>query len=309
MNKTVFINGGAGRMICALPALERFIIDNPDGYIITEAGLDFVWGNTLLQDRTFEVNTKGLFENIIKPSETISPEPYRDHDYYNQRLSIAQTFDKLINGNHRPDFDYKPRIILNKDEELHGIAAVKHAKEEHKKEKTIVIQPFGRSAVNDENLKVVVDSSSRSLEVKTFLTICRALREKYNVISMTEFPVPDDDLTVNPKNLTLRKWAAVISSSDYFIGCDSSGQHIAYSMNIPGSIILGSTFAVNVSYPHYFNIIEKDGFVKRYSPIRLTEYGSYEADRINDLSMEFDEKETEKLIKNIMLDIKKKIGE
>lgn len=309
MNKIVFINGGAGRMICALPALERFIQENPDGYIITEAGLDFVWGNRLLQDRTFDINTKGLFENILKHGQIISPEPYRDNDYYNQRLSIAQTFDKLINGSVRDNFDYKPNIVLNKEEELHGVSAIQHAKTEHKKEKTIVIQPYGRSSVNDENLKIVADYSTRSLETKTYLEIVKALRENFNIISMTEFPVPGDDITLNPKQLTLRKWAAIIDSADYFIGCDSVGQHLAYSKDKPGSVILGSTFAVNVSYPKYFNIIEKEGFEKKYSPIRITEFGCYEADRHNDLALEFSNDETKKIISSITTHIKKTIGE
>jgi hypothetical protein len=309
MKKTVFINGGAGRMICALPALERFITENPENYIITEGGLDFVWGNTLLQDHTFEANTKGLFENIIKPNEILSPEPYRDHDYYNQRISIAQAFDKIINGNVREDCNYKPTIILNKEEELHGVSVINHAREEHKKEKTIVIQPVGRSSNNDESLKVVVDYSSRSLEISTYLALVTALKEHYNVVSMTEFEIPGDNLTVNPKQITLRKWAAIIENADYFIGCDSVGQHLAYAMDTPGTVILGSTFAINVSYPDYFNIIEKEGFEKRYSPIRISEFGCYEADRINDRALDFNEKETKQLIDNILSDIKKKIGE
>ena len=309
MQKTVFINGGAGRMICALPALERFIKENPDGYVISEAGMDFVWGNPILQDRTFDINTKGLFENIIRHSEIISPEPYRDNDYYNQRISISQAFDKLINGNVRKDCDYIPTIILNKEEELNGISAVAHAKSEHKKNKTIVIQPFGRSSINDTNLKVIADYSTRSIEQSTYFAIAKALREQYNVISMTEFPIPDDNFSINPKELTLRKWAAIIDTADYFIGCDSVGQHLAYAMNKPGSVILGSTFAINVSYPQHFNIIEKEGFDKRYSPIRISEACCYEADRLNDRALEFNDKETEQLIKNIMTHIKKTIGE
>jgi len=309
MHKTVFINGGAGRMLCALPALERFITENPDSYIVTEGGLDFVWGNKLLQDRTFDVNSKGLFETIIKHGDTISPEPYRDYDYYNQRISIAQGFDKLINGNVRLDHDYRPNIVLNKEEELHGVTVVKHAKAEHKHTKTIIIQPVGRSSVNDADLGVVADYSTRSLEVKTFLAIAKALKEHYNVISMTEFPIPGDDITINPKDLTLRKWGAIIDTADYFIGCDSVGQHLAYAFNKPGTVILGSTFAQNVSYPSYFNIIEKEGFEKRYSPIRITEAGCYETDRINDLALEFNDTETQQLIDNILSDIRKKIGE
>jgi hypothetical protein len=80
-------------------------------------------------------------------------------------------------------------------------------------------------------------------------------------------------------------------------------------MKKPGSVILGSTFAVNVSYPNYFNIIEKQGVEKRYSPIRISEVGCYEADRINDMLLEFNDNETEEVIANIMAHINKTIGE
>jgi hypothetical protein len=36
MYKIAFVNGGAGRMICSIPALERFIRENPDAYVVTE---------------------------------------------------------------------------------------------------------------------------------------------------------------------------------------------------------------------------------------------------------------------------------
>lgn len=311
MYKVVFVNGGAGRMICALPALERFIQENPDGYIVTEGGIDFVWGHPTLQDRTFDSNHKGLFENILKDGEIITTEPYRDNDYYNQRISIAQAFDKQINGNYREDFDYKPAIFLNKEEDMYGLSVVMHAKAEQKKNKTIVLQPYGRSSTHEHDLGLIVDTSSRSLEMEVFNKIVDKLSLKYNLLLMSEHHCETHQnlKVISPKDLTLRKWCAVVDNADYFIGCDSVGQHFAYSMGTPGSIVLGSTFAVNVSYPKYFNIIEKQSVDKRYSPIRITEYGCYEADRINDRLMDFSGKELETLIDSIVKHISKKVGE
>lgn len=309
MYKCIYVNGGIGRMICSIPALEKFIKKNPDGYVITEGGIEFVLGNKLLQDRTFDVNTKGLFENIIKNGEIITTEPYRDWEYYNQKISIAQAFDKQINGSYDPPETYIPKLTLNKEEEITGVAVIKAAKEKHGKEKTILIQPFGRGANNDTNLGLVYDHGSRSLELRTYFAIAKALSEKYNIITMSEFDVPGDEIALRPKDLTLRKWAGVIEQCNYFVGCDSVGQHIARSYNIPGSVILGATFAVNVSYPSYFNIIEKVGFDKRYDPIRVCEFGCFESNRLNDTVMDFSDEETEQLVKNIMSDIKSKIGE
>ena len=54
----------------------------------------------------------------------------------------------------------------------------------------------------------------------------------------------------------LRTWSAVIEAADYFVGVDSVGQHIARIFDKPGSVILGSTFAENITYSEHFNIVE-----------------------------------------------------
>jgi hypothetical protein len=309
MRKIVFINGGAGRMLCALPALEKFAQNNPDGIIVSEAGMDFILGNPNLQDRTYPSNHKDLFDQFIKDGEIISPEPYRDNDYYNQRCSITQAFDKLINGTPITEKQQRAQIFLNKEEELNGMAVIKTAKEAHKKKKTIIIQPYGRGVTMEQNLGVMIDQSSRSLESNTYLELAKAIRTKYNLICMTEIPTPNDEYAIIPKNISLRYWAAAIDQCDYFIGCDSVGQHIAYTFNKPGSVIIGSTYAVNVTYPDYFKIYEKKGAVKKYSPIRVSDYDSHLADRVNDTVMNFSKQEEQEMIKSIMKDIKDKVGE
>ena len=309
MYKVAFVNGGAGRMVCSIPALEKFIVNNPENFIVTEGGLDFVWGNKILQDRTFDSNSKGLFENIIKNGEIISVEPYRVHDYYNQKCSIAQAVDKILNGSYESIEKYKVKLVANKEEEITGVAVTSEAKKVHGKKKTILIQPFGRSVLNDENMKTTYDHGSRSMENDFYLKLAKEIRTKYNLISMSEFQIPGDEYSMNPKNLTLRKWAAIISQVDYFVGCDSVGQHFAYGYDKPGTVICGSTFPINVSYTNHFNIIEKKGFERRYDPIRVCEFGSYEAARLNDMAMSFDAAETKDVINKIMSHIKSKIGE
>lgn len=306
MNKTILINGGMGRVLCAIPALERFITENPTAYIILDGGAELLLGNPLLQDRMYDSSTKGIFENIIKDSEFFIPEPYHDNEFYNQKINIAQAFDKIINGNIRENFDYRPNIFLNKQDVSTGIIACDRAKDQFKKDKTIVIQPFGRGSEECPDLNTIIDSSSRSLNLSTFLAIAKELKKHYNVISMSEFKIPGNEYTRHPENVPLRTWGAIIQNADYFIGCDSVGQHLAYAVNTPGTVILGSTFAENVSYPDYFNIIEKEGFKKRYSPFRINMLSCYEADELNDKAMDFDEDETKRMIDNILADIKLK---
>ena len=42
-SKAFFINGGAGRVICSIPAFEKYVEANPDEdfIIIAEGGTDF----------------------------------------------------------------------------------------------------------------------------------------------------------------------------------------------------------------------------------------------------------------------------
>jgi hypothetical protein len=84
---------------------------------------------------------------------------------------------------------------------------------------------------------------------------------------------------------------------------------MAYAFDIPGTVILGSTFAENTSYANHFNILQKSSTDIRYFPIRLCENGldGDIANRVNDTCMDFSEKETKDLISKILKDIKEKI--
>ena len=104
----------------------------------------------------------------------------------------------------------------------------------------------------------------------------------------------------------LRQWAGIVKLSDYFIGVDSVGQHIARSVNTPGTVIIGSTFPINTSYPNYFNIIEKN-VEKKYSPIRISNFESSLNNRLNEATMQFSEKEINDMFINICKDIEKKV--
>jgi ADP-heptose:LPS heptosyltransferase len=117
--------------------------------------------------------------------------------------------------------------------------------------------------------------------------------------------MPEDTYTMKPE-ADLRMWSAFIDAADYFIGCDSVGQHMARAVNKPGTVILGSTFAINTSYPNYFNIIERD-VPKVYSPIRISGLESHLADRINESTVEFTDDEINKMYADIVKDIEKKV--
>ena len=311
--KKVFsIDGGAGRAICAIPALEKYARLHPDeDWNIIIGGWDTLYfGNPLLQKRTYSMDVKGVFENLIRDSQIIHPEPYTLWEYYNQKCSLIEGFDKIINETDDHSDLGKPNLYLCKAEEKNAANMLAGVKSKQSKDLTIVIQPFGRSARVDNG--DIIDDSTRSIEPHVYQQLVKKLSQKYNIILMAEpdfinIVSQDDQVSEKPQGVDLRFWTAVIESVDYFIGCDSVGQHMARAFDIPGTVILGSTFAENISYPDYFNIIENKNIERTYSPIRITGFDNHLADRMNDKLMDFNEEEVDEIYKSIVKDIKEKV--
>lgn len=308
MKKIFYIDGGAGRIIAAIPALKKYakLHPNEDWNIIIGGWDNLLWGIPELQDRTYNPDTKGIFDNIISKADVIcSPEPYRVPGYFNQKLSLAEAFDVEINNTEDHSDLGVPEMILCKNEEKSAANIVAQVKQQQQRSKTIIIQPFGRSIRKDG--VDLIDDSSRSLDTKSYVSLVRKLSTKYNLIFFGEqdFYVQEDTFTFK-LNADLRMWSALIEASDYFIGVDSVGQHMARAFNKPGTVLIGSTFAINTTYPDFFNIIEKPGF-KKYSPIRICGLDSHLADRYNDRCMDYTEKEIDEIYKNIVEDIEKKV--
>jgi len=276
-SKAFFINGGAGRVVCSIPAFEKYEEESGDkDYIIVcEGGTEIFKGHPVLDKRTFDIWHKNLFQDQLKNRDIISLEPYRVWEYYNQKCSLSQAFDIEMNKKGVRSLN-KPEIYLSKDELLAGRKIATEVKEKLKKEKLLILQPFGRSIEYiDETL---IDRTGRSFELKDLKKIIKKLQENgYAVIMMSEFKVDLTDAKLKdevavPEGLNLRQWSALIKYSDYFLGCDSVGQHLAYAMEIPSTVITGSTFPINISYPDckYFDIMDMGELHREYSPIRIT---------------------------------------
>jgi ADP-heptose:LPS heptosyltransferase len=276
-SKAFFLNGGAGRMLCSIPAFEKYEQESGDKdfIIICEGGTDVFKGHPTLDARTYDVWHKHLFLEKIKDRDIVSPEPYRIWEYYNQKCSIAQAFDIEINKKGIRALP-KPTLILSKDELLTGRKLIGDVKKQLKKSKIVVFQPFGRGIqVVDDSL---VDSTSRSIEFKDTKALIKKLQEKeFGVILMSEFKIDftdekfKDEIAM-PENVSMRQWAAIIKYADHFLGCDSLGQHLAYCVDKPSTVLFGSTYPINVSYPDCktFTILDMGEETREYSPIRIT---------------------------------------
>lgn len=306
--KTVFmIDGGAGRAIAAIPALIKHSKKNQDFRILVNGWDSLFWGIPELHDKVFNPDQKGAFEQFLMDADkVITPEPYRVPGYYKQEKSLAEAFDYLINETDDHSDLEPPVLKTNRNEELQAANFMQQVRQQQQKQKTIVIQPFGRSIEKPQE-GVLLDQSSRSINPDTYLKLVKKLATKYNLVLFCEknFWMSEDTYTMKPE-ADLRMWTAFIDAADYFIGCDSVGQHIARALNKPGAVIMGSTFAINTTYPNHFKIIERDT-PKVYSPIRISGLESHLADRFNESTVEFTDEEINTMYADIVKDIEKKV--
>ena len=310
--KVFHLDGGAGRVICALPALEKYAKKNPDkDFNVIIGGWDsLTYGNRLLQDKTYGMDVKGIFNLLIKDNQLIHPEPYLLWEYYNQKCSLVEGFDKIINDTDDHSDLEPPKLYLSKAEEKSAANLVAQVEAKQNKSNTIVIQPFGRSARVDNG--DIIDDSTRSLEQDVYHKLVKKLSQKYNIILMADpefvqVVSQEDTISEKPQIPDIRAWAAIIEACDYFIGCDSLGQHMARAFNIPGTVMLGSTYAENITYSDYFQIIENENVEKTYSPIRAVGFDSHLADRLNDGLMNFDDDQINQIYNKIVKHIKEKV--
>lgn len=291
MNNVFMISGGAGRVITAIPALEKFARLNPDNdfKVIIHGWESLYWNHPILQQRTFGIHQKGLFDLIIKSSKLVVPEPYHVFSYYNQQSSLTEAFDEEINKDVNHSDLPALSLYCHTNEILSARKMIEEAKRQKNKKKFIVYQPFGSGMKMVDN--IAMDPSYRSLSAEDALNLGCLLSNDAAVLYFgpNEFIHPEDKFMLNAKdipNADLRFYMAMISQCDYFVGVDSVGQHMARAFNKPGTVIMGSTFEKNVTYDDHFKIV-RNGKTPVYNPIRIGGIDCEFADRANDGIMTF----------------------
>lgn len=299
--KAYFINGGAGRVISSIPAFEKLAEKDESFIIVCEGGMDFYKGHPNLHNKVYDNWHKGLFEHQIKHRDCVSPEPYRVWEYYNQKCSLAQAFDIAINNEGIRDLP-DPTIVLDKMEVVQGYNVVQEVKAKTGFDKVVVIQPFGRGIQNIGEF--AIDVSSRSMTLASTIEIINTLKKEYAVILMSEFPIALEETDTGqypvamPQIPDLRIWGGIIDVADHFIGCDSVGQHIAKALGKTATVVLGSTYPINVTYPNSkdFDIIDLGKDKRVYDPIRISMED--QVSRANDETMEMTKSDIQKILES-----------
>jgi hypothetical protein len=274
-SKAFFLNGGAGRVLCSIPAFEKHLEEYPedDFIIVCEGGTDFFKGHPDLYPRVYDNWHKDLFRTHIQMRDIVTTEPYRIWEYYNQKCNLSQAFDIQINDKGIRDLP-RPKLKLSRQESINGKFAVEEVRQMTGKDKVVVFQPFGRGSNPVGNF--IIDEGGRSFEYSNMIGIVRKLQKKYAVIYMGEheinFQAECHEPVASPRGASLRDWAGIIAEADVFIGCDSVGQHLAYAAEKPAVVVVGATCKENISYPNEptFEVLDMGEGARIYDPIRVT---------------------------------------
>ena len=291
MTTIITLDGGLGRIITAIPALLKYYKNHPDEeWYIMILGWDFItWGFPELQERTFNPDARGSFDLFWKADKVISPEPYKVPAYYRNEISLTEAFDVEINGAQDHDDLPSMQLKLSSAEKRKAYDIIQEAKEKHKKKKTIVMQPYGSTATPHES--GIFDDSLRSIPKPMLDYFIKELSKNYNIIYMGAKEFHNVKTYKPDPDINLREWCAVIGASDYFIGCDSCGQHICKALNKKASVVIAGTHHVNVTYDG-FHVIERD--VKFYpDAMRISGFHSHMSSRLNEPRIEFTQEEIE----------------
>jgi hypothetical protein len=311
MTTIISLDGGLGRIITAIPALLKYHQFHPnEEWYITIPGWDFItWGFPELQERTFNPDARGSFDLFWKADQVISPEPYRLPAYYRNEISLREAFDVCINNS--TDHQDLPPLQLNISlaEKRKAFEIIEEAKSKQKKSKTIVIQPYGSTAT--PHASGIFDDSLRSIPKSMLDYFIQELSKNYNLIFLGAKEFHDIRTYKPDPDPNLREWSAIIGSADYFIGCDSCGQHICKALNKKASVVIAGTNRVNVTYDG-FHIIERD--VEFYpDAMRISGFQSHMSSRLNEPRIQFTLEEIktayQDIIKNIEGDKKPEVIE
>jgi hypothetical protein len=301
MTTIISLDGGLGRIITAVPALLKYHKNHLDEeWYIMIPSWDFItWGIPELQERTFNPDSRGSFDLYWKADKVITPEPYRLPSYYRNEISLREAFDVCINDS-TDHSDLPPmQLKISMPEKRKAYEIIEQAKTIHKKRKTIVLQPYGSTAT--PHPFGIFDDSLRSIPKLMLDYFITNLSRNYNLIFLGAKEFHDPRTYKPDPDPNLREWGAIIDASDYFIGCDSCGQHMCKALNKKASVVIAGTHRVNVSYDG-FHIIERD--IEFYpDSMRISGFQSHMSSRLNEPRIKFTQTEIENAYQQIIQNI------
>jgi hypothetical protein len=277
----VQLDGGIGRVICAIPAIEELAKKRR---VIVLTSFPDVFLNNPHVYKTYNLNREYLWDDVIRHGEFLCPEPYFSHFYYNQEHHLIQSFNHLMTDNSNMAH---ANLYLSVEERKWAEEFVNLRRQEFKDRAIILFQCFGSGAILEDDR--VVDTSHRSLPTYVVDAICANTNPLYINASQIHMNYPN----VWQQSFSTRQLFALTAYCDYVVSVDSCLIHIGASFSKTGLVFFGGTFPDNLSYPSY-RVIQREGYPKSYMPNRFTGFVDE-----NQGALDFDNIELGQIIKLI----------
>lgn len=221
MNKlAVIIDGGLGRVLCAIPALKE--LNKKHELIVLTGGWEFAYTGSGLN--VIALGTPNL-QAKLEGYAVQKPEPYWNLDYRAGKLNLVEAFQvelgltvpKGDNLPYSPDLRHMPASI-------------------HSERPILMLQPHGSGG----------EADSRSMTRKEVEKVVEKYHKEYSIFIIGT----DIDFGFEPEVVQQIKEVAepvfirYMQIADMIVSCDTAGLHIAAAMGKPHVAYLASTSGV-----------------------------------------------------------------
>lgn len=234
MPKAININGGLGRIVCALPALKILQEQEPETLIIMGG-----WEELFLSTGLNVVEAGSVtIGKMLEGYDVITPEPYYQSGYREGLYDMREAFARALGVELVEPIDYGFRPCPDACMKL-----LKHLLElpDAKGKPVAVIQ-----------VKASGENNIRDLNKDTTLNAVQALKDEgYFPVLIGDMGMSYDIPCYVFQKTSLTDFIALIAICDLFVGGDSAGMHIAKAFKKQGIIYLTSTAGI-MYYPEWF---------------------------------------------------------
>lgn len=238
----VMLDGGMGRVLCAIPALQEFA-KTCELIVISGGWLSAYIGSGL---NVFPMGLANQAE-LLKDFHIIKPEPYWELAYRNGKVNLVDAFyialglTVPLKGEHLP---------FKTDTRKTGVKIISD-------KPILMFQPYGAGGATD----------ARSMTSSEIIEAVNKYKKEYSIFLIgcnDDLGFPKEDITVI-KDIQEPAFIRYIQICKMFVGCDSSGLHIASAAKIPVVTYLSVTSGIKY-YKNTSKIIRKDYEDMRINP-------------------------------------------
>lgn len=230
----VMIDGGLGRVLCAIPALKE--LNTKHDLVVLTGGWEFAYSGSGL--KVHPLGKPGL-QYILEGYEIVKPEPYWNLEYRTGKANLVEAFYQELN------------LTVPKSESVPYSPDLRQIPASIYSERPILmLQPHGSGG----------EADSRSMTRREVIEVIEKYRKEYSIFIIgTEVDFGfEDDSVQQIKNIAEPAFIRYIQLADLIVSCDTAGLHIAAAMGTPHVAYLATTSGVK--YYEKTSKIIREGF-------------------------------------------------